>query len=291
MGTAGRFRRFVVNISATSDELSNANRRAQSAARALFSNYYPGDYDSTKCVVIGSYGKGTEVRPARDVDTLFLLPNSVFTRFNAHAGNGQSALLQEVRAIMQRRYPTTDRIRGDGQVVVIEFLDGHKVEVLPAWRSKDRYVIPDTHDGGSWKWADHDAEIEYVASSDAKTNGKTRDLIKMLKTWQSNCSVPIKSLTLELRAVNFLKTWPHRNEAFLYYDWMVRDFFEELIKFESGHCKIPGIDENCEYGDAWLSRAESAYARAAKACEYESEDKNNKATAEWCKIFGEQYDC
>src|SRR5437763_1023221 len=133
MSTSSRFDRFLSNISLTSDDRTDAKRKYDGVAGKLHSHYYSSIYNGSTKLLIGSYGKHTSVRPPRDVDILFLMPPEQYRRFNAYLGNGQSALLQEIRAILQERYPTTEKIRGDGQVVVVPFKGGHTVEVLPAW--------------------------------------------------------------------------------------------------------------------------------------------------------------
>ena len=289
MPTGPRFDRFLSNIGVTATNLSDANTKVAGVAGKLHSNYYGTAYDGSTRILIGSYGKQTQVQPPRDVDILFLMPYGEFTRYNGYSGNGQSALLQAVKSVLQERYTTTDRIRGDGQVVVVPFSGGHTVEVLPGWRANGKFLIPNTHDGGSWKLVDHNAEFAHIDSSDTASGGNTRNLIKIMKIWQAYCAVPIKSLVLELRAVNFLAGWEYRAKGTTYYDWMVRDFLGSLIEYANGECKIPGIEEKCEYGNAWLSKAQSAYARAQKACEYESQDWEVDAKLEWQKIFGGQY--
>ncbi|MCM2417664.1 nucleotidyltransferase [Streptomyces sp. RKAG293] len=287
MPTGSRFDRFISNIAVTSTELTDAKTKLNGVGSKLHSRYYGTTYDGSTVKLIGSYGKQTQVRPPRDVDILFIMPVAEYHRYSSYSGNGQSQLLQDIKAVIQQRYPTTDKIRGDGQVVVVPFSGGHTVELLPAWHSNGKFIIPNTHNGGSWKLVDHDAEIANIADSDTATNGQTRSLIEMMKIWQANCAVPIKSLVLELRAVNFLKDWEHRGKGSTYYDYMVRDFLEELIKHANATCKIPGIDEKYNYGDDWLSKAEMALGRAKKACNYEPDDV--WATEEWQKIFGFQY--
>jgi hypothetical protein len=49
---------------------------------------------------------------------------------------------------------------------------------------------------------------------------------------------------------------------------------------------MPVTGETIQLGDAWLSKAESAYARALKACDYERDDQDAAAGDEWQKIFG-----
>jgi len=264
--------------------------RASNIASCLNSYYHNDSNVEWTYRIIGSYGKGTAVSPPRDVDMLFLPPVEIYYRFNGYSGNGQSALLQEVRSVLQSRYPSTS-IRGDGQVVVVTFKSGHKVEVLPAWKANksNKYIVPNTHDGGKWNTVDHDAEISNVENSDTRSRGNTRNLIKMMKVWQTYCNVPIKSLALELRSVSFLASWENYKKGTTYYDWMVRDFFGELIKKANSWCTIPGIDEKCMYHDDWLSKAESAYNRAIKACDYEASNNDAAAAEEWRKIFGAQY--
>lgn len=290
MTTATRFNRFLVNLALTADQKADAKTKYDGVAGKLHSHYYTTPFTGGTRKLIGSYGKGTAVRPPRDVDILFLLPKSVYDQYDAYTGNAQSQLLQAVRKVLLEKYPATG-IRGDGQVVVVPFTNGHSVELLPGWRTtKDQFLVPNTHDGGHWQVVDHDAEIAQVKNSNDRSNGNTRKLIKMLKAWQRECSVPIGSLVLELRSVNFLREWEHFDKSATYYDWMIRDFFAELIKYENGTCKMPGTDEKIAYGDEWLSKAESALKRAKKACQYESEEKERSAAEEWRKIFGSQYE-
>lgn len=72
----------------------------------------------------------------------------------------------------------------------------------------------------------------------------------------------------------------------MFYDWMVRDFFKYLADHANGIVYAPGTYEMIFLGMEWKSRAESAYGRAVKACEYEAGKLGYAAGAEWQKIFG-----
>ena len=109
----------------------------------------------------------------------------------------------------------------------------------------------------------------------------------MTKRWQSYCSVPIKSFYIELLAVEFLKTWTYAGKSRVYYDWMVRDLFQYLVNHANTHVWVPGTYELLNVVDTWKSRAQTAYDRAVKACEYESENMPVTAGLEWQKIFGD----
>ena len=164
----------------------------------------------------------------------------------------------------------------------------YPVEVVPAFKlDNGRYWICDTNSGGRYKTIDPNAEIGAVSQSNKDTSGNTRDLIRMLKRWQSYCSVPLKSFVLELLAIGFLQNWEYKGKSSVYYDWMVRDFFAFLIGKEYGSVYIPGTYESISLGNDWKSKTESAYSRAKKACEYESSNSDSLANNEWEKIFGQ----
>ena len=128
--------------------------------------------------------------------------------------------------------------------------------------------------------------MKYVIDFDSLTKGNTRKLVKMLKCWQDECSVPIKSFHLELLAIDFLSTWPHADKSTVYYDWMVRDFFRHMVGRAEWSMKAPGTGEWLSLGSEWKSRAETALDRATKACEHEAQSYAYLAGEEWQKIFG-----
>ncbi len=287
MSVASRFDQLLLNIRLTSEQLEDARTKYDGVCKKLHDHYYTSEYTGSTKLLIGSYGKKTNIRPARDVDVIFKLPPDKYKTDSNY--NYQSYLLQEVRDILQEKYPSSD-IRGDGPVVVVNFSNDHFIEVVPAIElTSNKFYIPITTDGGYWKLDDPRALFKFIDDSDSSTNGNTRNLIRMIKRWQAVCSVPIKSMVIEIRAVLFLIDYENKDKSSMYYDWMVRDYFKQLIEKAGNEYKLPGLTEKIPYGDAWKSKAESAYSRAVKACEYESDKNEELATEEWKKIFGEDY--
>lgn len=293
MATADRFDTFLNNIKLTTSQRNDAQVKYDGVGKKLHDHFYPiTTYTGSTKLLVGSYGKGTNIRPARDIDIFFKLPWSEFNQ-SSKSYNVQSALLQRIRGILQDKYPDT-KIRADNQVVVVNFSNAHFVEVVPCFESLTeetlgKFWIPNTTNGGSWTLADPRAEIQNISNSDSAHGGNTRNLIRMMKKWQDYCQVPIKSLVIELRTVNFLKTYSYANNSSVYYDWMVRDYFNALLKFVNYECQMPGLSEKIKYGCEWKSKAESAYSRAVKACNHETNKDDYNATLEWKKIFGEDY--
>lgn len=282
-----RFQQFNGNLSLTQPQFLDGMRKRNGVVNSLNRHYYGSTSDTDHSFLIGSWGKQTAMRPPRDVDLYFVLPFAVYSRFHAHSWNRQSALLQEVKDILAGTYPDTD-MRGDGQVVVVRF-DSYNVEVVPAFvLTNGRYWICDTIAGGFYKEADPGAEINYISSVDQANKGNLRPLIRMLKAWQTYCGVPIKSFQLELVAADFIAQSPWRLNDYFWFDWITRDFFAYLYHRANSFVVVPGTLEKIYIGNAWQSRAASAYGRAVKACEHDQYNRVEAAGDEWQKIFGTQ---
>jgi Second Messenger Oligonucleotide or Dinucleotide Synthetase domain len=281
------FDSFLKELELSTDDRKDADGKAERIARSLFAKYYPNKlvFDSSCYVKVGSYGKDCGSSNHSDLDMLFILPWDVYTRVNAVSGNGQSQLLQELKAPLLVTFPTTS-LKADGQIVKAPFKSYH-VEVVPAFRMLDgTFLTAYTSGMGSWKIANPVEEYKQLHATDLATQGKARRLTKMLKAWKYDCNVELKSISLEVLAVIFVNQWQFRSQTVFYYDWMVRDFFQFLLLYVDGRTRVPGTEEWIELGDCWGTKAQSAYARAVKACEFEKQDKPYSATLEWQKIFG-----
>lgn len=281
----GRFNALLSNLRLTSAQVEDARTKYAGVRSCLNDHYYNTSSEYSNSMLAGSWGKSTAIRPPRDIDVIFVLPPAVYQRFIARIGNIQSQILQEVKEVLSSTYSTTT-MRGDGQVVVVPFAT-FPIEIVPAFGlTNNQYWICDTHDGGKFKTIDPDAEIEKVKVADEDTKGNVRNLIRMVKCWQGFCNVELKSFWLELLVIDFLAAWEHRQGGLVYYDWMIRDFFKYLLQKKSSYVYVPGTYESIFIGSDWVSKVESAYARAVKACNYEAADEDVLAGTEWQKIFG-----
>lgn len=285
-----RFERFLGNLALTPEQIADGETKLRGAVVCLNREYWNIGHETLHSVPSGSYAKGTRVRPPRDIDFLFQLPFEVHQRFQQRIGNRQSQLLQEVKDVLAVTNSTT-RIRGDGQVVVVPF-NTYTLEIAPAFaREGGGYLTCDTNNGGRYKWVDPEAELAALDACDRRFNGNVRKLTRILKQWQRYCDVDIKSFHIEALVMETLPQYSYGGKDEYWFDWLVRDVFAHMTHRANGAFSMPVTGETIQLGDAWLSKALSAYARALKACDYERDDlgapaDDAAAGDEWQKIFG-----
>lgn len=281
-----RFITLLANLNLTEAQLADGTTKFKGVVSTLNAAYYNSNSETDHAFYIGSWAKHTRIRPPRDVDLYFLLPPEVYHRFDKYTGNKQSALLQEVKSKLLASYPLSD-IKGDGPVVLAGFWS-FNVEVVPAFAlQEDRtYWVPKTQNGGSYTTTKPLHEVDAIEAADDRNNSNVRRLVRMLKCWQANCSVPLRSFYLELLAIEFMDQWAFRDKSYFYYDWMCRDFFAWLIKKAGSYVLAPGTFDILRIGDGWKTKAETASSRALKACDFEHDNREGDAGDEWQKIFG-----
>lgn len=184
MSVTKRFTTFLNNIRLTDAQVDAGKSRRESVVKAMNGHYWNSSSSTTNSRFVGSWGKFTRLRPPRDVDVLFVLPKSTYDRFEGLTGNKQSQLLQEIKGVLVKSFPNT-AIKGDGPVVKVPFTS-YDVELVPAFElTGGGYWVCMTDGGGYYKKADYDAENTVIKDSHEKSNEKTRELIRMMKRWQS----------------------------------------------------------------------------------------------------------
>lgn len=282
---SSRFTQFLDNLKLTILQNSDGNTK-QAGVRSCLNRYFYGESSETaNSLLIGSWGKYTRVRPPRDIDILFLLPAEVYHRYQNRTGNKQSQLLQEVKNVLAQTYSQT-RIKGDGQVVVVPF-STMPVEVAPGFRCTDGSIIVcDANNQGSYVTSSAEIEVADLIISDSNYNGNTRALIRMMKAWQTEKNVPLKSFVLERLSIEFMASWGSNTKDTFWYDWMCRDFFAYLCSRVNGYITMPESGELIALGNDWLFKAQTAHKKAISACENEHQNYEYLAGSDWQDIFG-----
>lgn len=164
---------------------SRISMRYKRVTKAINREFWGSESETSHSLYAGSYGRGTAT-DASDIDILVALPKSEYDRFDAYRGNGQSRLLQAVKSSIQSTLPSTS-IHADGQVIVVNYSDGMKLEILPAfmdvdWCGNETYSYPDSNMGGNWRSANPKAEQLAMKEKNKASNGLLFDTCKHIRT-------------------------------------------------------------------------------------------------------------
>jgi len=202
MSLSNDFKEFCEDeLPMTDEEWEKWKNRLKEITKRLNRKYYSldelEDEEIDNGLIVGSVGRTTAVRNVSDFDYIFSLPSEVYRRFDSYEGNGQSALLQEIKNELLKRYPNT-KIKGDGQVVVIDFSDGGKIELVPAFEQSDgNFKYPDSRNGGSWKTTKPKPEIEKSKSLNSNFNNHFSNLTRLIRQWKNHMGFSFKGLLID----------------------------------------------------------------------------------------------
>lgn len=156
------------------------SKRYHTITKAVNKEFWYSTSDVDHSLYVGSYGRGTAI-DASDIDILLELTEADYNRYDMAKGNGQSRLLQAVKDSILSAY-SNSHIRADGQVVVINFSDGMKFEILPVFKSNwSGYKYPDTNMGGNWKTTNPKAEQDAMREKNSSSRGLLFDTCKHIR--------------------------------------------------------------------------------------------------------------
>lgn len=212
------------------DNLDDIHKRFNRITKRLNTAYWNSDSEQEHGYIVGSLGRQTAIKGISDMDMLFVLPKEVKQQYDQHEGNGQSKLLQAVKAEIKKTYPKTT-VRGDGQVVVVSFESiNYTIEVCPAFeRSDGAFDHPDSNNGGSWKKTDPLPEIDESLKSSDETNNNYRYLCNIVRAWKNQVGFKFGGLLIDTLVYQFLDEYEdHKNATFENYLQVIKDLFYYL---------------------------------------------------------------
>lgn len=289
MKVSNYFNKFYSNIDFSTEKISTIRQRYKKITQIINNEYHNSNSETLNSLYVGSYGRNTKAFNS-DIDILVILPYSTYKKFNDYRYNGQSSLLQEVKKIIQKTYHNT-KIRGDGQVVQLNFSDGITFEILPVFSNTDgSFTYPDTNNGGSWETTDPKPEIKSMNTMNNNTNQNLKKLCKMIRAWKYTNNVQISGELIDLHAYKFLNTWKYSNESSIYHDWMSRDFFKYLHNIPDNSTHIfPGSYRIVSHPNNIKYKSEIAYRKSVEACNIDCDDYPHTYCSKWKEIYGSKF--
>ncbi|MEH1815672.1 MAG: hypothetical protein V7K26_12565 [Nostoc sp.] len=289
MSTFDKFNRFCSNILINSDSVTKISYRYKRITKQLNKDFWNSQSETQNSLYVGSYGRDTDIHTS-DIDMLFILPYTVYKQFDNYKGNGQSSLLQIVKNSIGETY--TSYMKGDGQVVKINFSDGICFELVPCFINiNGSFTYPDTNDGGKWRITNPKPEMEAIRNANQQCNYNLKRLCRMARAWKDTWEVPMGGLLIDTLAHNFLKDWEHRDKSFTYYDWMTRDFLKYL-KDQSenqSYWYAPGSNKLVMRTGRFEYKALRCYNIALEAIQNEVQSYDWSANQKWREIYGSAF--
>ncbi|HEY8892393.1 MAG TPA: nucleotidyltransferase [Clostridium sp.] len=290
MAVTENFTKFCSDLKMSSDKVKTIRDRYHKITTRINLDFWNTSSETNNSLYVGSYGRGTEISTS-DIDIIVQLPYATYTKFNNYLSNGQSALLQEVKDVLQRTY-STSLSKGDGQIISITFSDGIRFEIVPAFINVDNksYTYPDSNSGGTWETTYPRSEIEAINLMNSATNKNLKRLCRMARAWKNNCNVPIHGIVIDTLAYKFIKDSAYKDKSYTYYDWMSRDFFKYLKNIDPStlYWSAPGSNRHVlRNNDNFQTKALSAYNKSLEAIESEANDYTAKQ--KWSDIYGTKF--
>lgn len=291
MGLGDWFSTFNGNLQITDG--GTISTRYKNITRRLNTDYWTTTSETSHSLYVGSYGRNTATKSISDVDMIMQLPYSTYEQYDKYKGNGQSALLQAVKASVEKTYATTS-ISADGQVILIPFNDGITFELVPAFLNKDdSFTFPDANDGGSWRTTNPRPEIEAIRTRNVSCNYNLIPLSRMMRAWKREWNVPIGGMLIDTLAYQFIENYQYRDKSYVYYDWMCRDFFKWMAEQDENqeYWRAPGSGQYVWGKGLFQYKAKRCYNLSLEAIDHEmaSPKREWSAKQKWREIFGTDF--
>lgn len=198
---------------------------------------------------IGSHARGTNIPPVGDIDLMLVLERPRL--------DNPILLLAEVREALSTKYRN---IRLQNRSVGILFGD-FDFDIVPALgRTRGGYHIPDSH-AGQWIFTNPEQHNELAKRVDRETGAMAIPMVRMLKSWNRQQRIGLKSFHLEVMVLRALGTKPKS------YAEGTRDVLRSMARAARASCGDPGQSGNRL--DTYLSDIERAH--ISRQCEQASE--------------------
>lgn len=282
------FEQFCDNVRMPKSIIDSIQTKYHGITKCINRHYWGSLSETSHSLYVGSYGRGTAIN-ASDVDILVMLPFEYYKRFNQYTSNGQSQLLQHVKESLKSSYPNT-KLRGDGQVIVLDFYD-ICFEVVPCFELKGgSFCYPDTNNGGSWKTTDPKVEIDEMNRLNNLSNKNLKRLCRMIRSWNYYNNLKLSGYLIDAVCYDFIKNHQeYADRPYFYYDEMCRDFFDHASSRFFSYWFMPGSYQMIKNEDALSDTAKKSYNLAKEAIKLEKQNCEYLARSKWREIFGEGF--
>ncbi len=244
----------------------------------------------------GSYSRNTIIRPIHDIDLYARI------HYDKHAKDkSPRSILLLMASALKKRYPNNTKVNVDSPCVVVGFSGwGYKFEVVPVVcydNNSDLYDIP-VPGSQSWMQCYPHVPTRWLSSCNHRNNKMFIPIIKILKQWNRNNKVGLKSFHLELRTEKVFGTVTEINSYPQgIFDWMycVRNWV-----WDNNYPFIIEPGKNYEYVDEYMyekpfrlrvirNKFDTGLKKAERAWNFYVKGREAAAKRTWRQMFGSMF--
>ena len=289
MGVAATFQSYLSSLELTEREQAEAARQQEALRERL-----RGHLAIEVSRLVGSYHRGTAIRPLKDIDVFVVLDP------RRHRREGPEAplrLLQEIERALRAGYPQ-HQPRIQGRSVNIEF-SGTEIayDIVPAFAPSGTgagaeppyYEIPDRR-VSRWIRTNPLAHREACVAANARAGDMLNGLIKAAKHWNRANGKPLSSFHIEVMSYSAFGAKPADPRTGL------RDLFRHLASAVQFDCQDPAhlgrpIDADLTPQERASAREQLLQAEriAAAAVEAERWRDDDAAIRGWRSLLGDGF--
>lgn len=291
MTIASTFQSYLSSLELTDRERADASAQ-QVALRDRLRLHLAGVIDSR---LVGSYRRGTAIRPLKDIDVFVVLDARQHRRDVPEA---PLRLLETIDRALRASYPS-HKPRIQGRSVNIGF-SGTEIAYdivaafAPTWTGDadtepPYYEIPDRR-ASTWIRTNPAEHAAACIAANKRAGGMLNGLIKAAKHWNRASGKPLSGFHIEVMSYSAFSSKPDDPRAGL------RDLLQYLAGAVQSTCQDPaGLGPAI---DADLTSEERAHARellqsaaqvAQAAVDAERKGDDDDAIARWCLLLGDAF--
>ncbi|EME18525.1 SMODS domain-containing nucleotidyltransferase [Rhodococcus triatomae] len=293
MSVTDAFKTFQDVVNADITHVREARTR-----RDLFKDAFDTQDDVQEVVASGSLARGTHKDPIHDVDVIIVFDQDKHPEWGTPGDSAEDALdytRARVNALLgatNGTYANAVRLARWRNHAVKCFLDdpddpdAFTVDAMPALRRDGKLLIPEAL-SDDWVSCDPELLIAEVAKRHAEWN-KFAGTVRMLKWWAAAQDTKIKSLVMEVLALDFLPIDANQPAA-------IKNFFVSACYHIEGGNEVadpaglcgpiqPDIDS-----DEFAECLRSARDNAIKAFQAQTNNDTAAAIKYWGEVFGDDF--
>jgi hypothetical protein len=292
MKVSTAFADYQTFVNASMDDVKKARGR-----RDLFRDAFCTESDVEEVVASGSLARGTQHHPINDVDTIIVFKQADHPDWGQPGTSAEDALAELGQRINDRLGAANGVFRKEVRLAkprnhsVKCFLDDPEnpnaftVDAMPALRQTDGTLLIPEKLSQEWVLSNPEHLIELTKKAHADWNSFA-PMVRLLKRWRRTCGTPVKSLVMEVLALDHLPREGDRATSLRKFFVAAAVAVQEGVRDPADLCGDiqPGLDT------AALSEAlDAAGDRAAEAIAAEKEDDDDAAVAIWADILKEGF--